>query len=92
MLVPDDQPAHSRTAEHYHQYRQQLTKKGVGKKPHGWVKRVVNKEFHFAGGSGSPLVGDGRGWRWEVVEEGSEGGGTFSVPEKVDDEISSPLL
>ena len=34
MLVPDDKPATVRTAEHYHQYRQQLAKKGVTKKPH----------------------------------------------------------
>jgi hypothetical protein len=34
MLVPDDKPATVRTAEHYRQYRQQLAKKGVTKKPH----------------------------------------------------------
>jgi hypothetical protein len=34
MLVPDDKPATVRTAEYYRQYRQQLAKKGVIKKPH----------------------------------------------------------
>ena len=34
MLVPDDKPAPIQTAEHYRQYRQQLAKKGVTKKPH----------------------------------------------------------
>ena len=33
MVVPDDQPAPTRTAEHYRQHRQQL-KNGVRKKPH----------------------------------------------------------
>ena len=34
MLVPDDKPATVRTADHYRQYRQQLAKKDVTKKPH----------------------------------------------------------
>jgi hypothetical protein len=34
MLVPDDKPAHIRTAEHYRQYRQQLAKKGAAKENH----------------------------------------------------------
>ena len=82
MLVPNDQLAYSRTAEHYRQYRQQLTKKGVREKPHA-ISRLPLAQVGQVGGErgmpfgreagGSPLVGDGRGWRWEVVEEGSEG-------------------
>jgi hypothetical protein len=35
---------------------------------------VVNEECHLAGEPVEVhLVGDGRGWRWEVVEEGFEG-------------------
>ena len=34
MLVPDHKPSTIRTAEHYRQYRQQLARKGVTKKPH----------------------------------------------------------
>ena len=34
MLVPDDKPATVRTAEHYRQYRQQLAKKSITKKPY----------------------------------------------------------
>jgi hypothetical protein len=34
MLISDEKSATVRTAEHYRQYRQQLAKKGVTKKPH----------------------------------------------------------
>ena len=82
MLCPNDQLAHTRPAEHYRQYRQQLTTKGDREKLHA-ISRLPLARVGQVGGErgmpfgreagGSSLVGDGRGWRWEVIEEGSEG-------------------
>ena len=59
MLVPNDKPAHNRTAEHYHQYRQQLAKKSATKKPNAistnnikgiklrWKKYDVSMAYTF---------------------------------------------
>jgi hypothetical protein len=42
MLVPDDQPAPTQTAEYYRQHHQQL-KKGVRKKPHAISTKTKTK-------------------------------------------------
>lgn len=58
MLVPNDQLAHSRTAEHYRQYRQQLTKKGVREKPHAISRLLLARVGEVGGERGMPF---GRG-------------------------------